>query len=125
MLKTVDSYILIFTKKAIKKRLSGAAQKPCKIEITLDRMHLSPASAKGYFSDILKSNIFQPLFLLIPKPSYHYQTSSVFCFQFRTSSNSLFQNFLSAEGHSIPFLKTLLYEFSSFHLYIGIILSVI
>ena len=25
-------------------------------------MHLSPASAKGYFCDILKSNIFQPLF---------------------------------------------------------------
>ena len=54
LLKTVNSYILIFTEKGNKKSPIGQTEKYGKKEITLDRLHLSPASAKGFFCDILK-----------------------------------------------------------------------
>ena len=90
---------------AIKKAPSGKT-KNRKIEITLDRMHLSPAPAKGYFCDILKSNIFQPLFL--PDTEAFVSLSNKFpgfAFFSCTSSNSFFWKLFSAEGHSIPFFE--------------------
>ena len=89
-------------------------------------MHLSPAPAKGYFCDILKSNIFQPLFL--PDTEAFVSLSNKFpgfAFFSCTSSNSFFGNFFQPKVIRSLSLKTLLYEFSNFHLYIGIILSVI
>lgn len=69
-------------------------------------MHLSPAPAKGYFCDILKSNIFQPLFLYDTEAFVSLSNKFPgFAFFSCTSSNSFFWKLFSAEGHSIPFFE--------------------
>ena len=52
-----DFFIFLKIFSAIKKRPIGRSKKAYKKEITLDRMHLSPAPTKGYFCELLKSVI--------------------------------------------------------------------
>ena len=104
MLKTINRLYKIFSKKWHKKTpFRRVSKKPYKIEITLDRMHLSPASSQGLFLWTLKIRHVSTSLSYDTEAFVSPSISSeiAFCALLLTA----FYETFPAEGHSIPFRK--------------------